>query len=69
MPTTKRPQSDMLYKGQSRTHLRQNFFTQRVVDKWNRLPIRVINTDTVVSFKTALNKYRYELRHGHMKSQ
>ena len=52
-----RDHSQKLYKGQSRTQLCQNFFTQRVVDQWNRLPLRVINTETVVSFKAALDKY------------
>ncbi len=71
IPQQLRGHSRKLYKEQSRTQLCQNFFTQRVVtsNQWNRLPLRVINTNTVVSFKAALDKYWYELRHGHMKGQ
>ena len=33
------------------------FFTQRVVGAWNSLPGKVVEADTVVTFKGRLDKY------------
>ena len=33
-----------------------NFFTNSIVNKWNALPARVVNTDTVEKFKKELDK-------------
>jgi len=42
---------------QSRTRLRQSFFSRRAVSHWNNLPSDVISATTLVSFKTGLDKY------------
>ena len=46
-----------LVKHRSRLNLRQNYFTQRVVDYWNKLPIRVVSLSSVQSFKVALDEF------------
>ena len=43
-----------LVKGRSRLELRSNFFSQRVVNKWNSLPDSICNAVSVNAFK---NKY------------
>ena len=35
----------------SRTDIRQNFFSQRVINTWNSLPVHVKESTTVKSFK------------------
>jgi len=35
----------------------QVFFTQRVVDAWNSLPVKVVEADAIVTFKGRLDKY------------
>ena len=40
----------------SRLELRRNFFSQRVVSHWNKLPTHVVEADTVNSFKNRLDK-------------
>lgn len=52
-----------LDKPRSRLNLRQNFFSQRVVNAWNRLPEKVISCDTVNGFKNTIDRYLKEL-HG-----
>ena len=46
-----------LFKKRSRTVLRRNFFSNRVVDQWNQLPDDVIDADTVNSFKNRLDRH------------
>ena len=40
----------------SRSELRRNFFTQRVTEKWNELPLKMKNAPTLSSFKSALRR-------------
>ena len=41
-----------------RLEVRQNFFTIRVTEQWNRVPRDIKNQKTVDSFKTAYARYR-----------
>ena len=40
----------------SKSEPRRNFFSQRVAEKWNELPLHVKNASTVSSFKNGLRK-------------
>ena len=40
-----------LVKVRSRLDIRRNFFSQRVVNSWNVLPDKVVEAETVNSFK------------------
>jgi ribonuclease P/MRP protein subunit RPP40 len=51
-----------LVKNRSRLEIRRNFFSQRVVSQWNRLPSAVVEADTVNSFKNRYDSYIRELR-------
>ena len=44
-----------LKKGIFRTEGRRSFFTERVVNHWNRLPDRVVEAETIGSFKSRLD--------------
>jgi len=46
-----------LAKGRSRLDSRKFFFSQRVVNKWNGLLAKVVNTESVNSFKNAYDRY------------
>jgi len=46
----------MAHSNCSRLELRRNFFSQRVVSHWNKLPTHVVEADTVNSFKNRLYK-------------
>ena len=46
-----------LVKTGCRLELRRNFFSQRVIDKWNSLPEFAVEADSVNSFKNSLDKY------------
>ena len=43
-----------LHKEYSRTDIRKNFFSYRVVSPWNSLPAEVVNLPTVEAFKKTL---------------
>ena len=45
-----------LSKRQCRGERRRNFFTQRVVNHWNKLPQEVVDADSINSFKNRLDK-------------
>lgn len=45
-----------LVKNRCRTELRKRFFSQRVIDVWNKLPSEVVESDSVNSFKNRLDK-------------
>ena len=46
-----------IYKVRSRGEIRRNFFSQRVVDHWNKLPQEIIAADSVNIFKSRLDKF------------
>ena len=46
-----------LVKKFSRTKLRQTFFTSRVIEAWNGLPPKVINSSSLINFKNELDLY------------
>ena len=50
-----------LYKQSSRLNVRRNFFTQRVINDWNRLPSHVVEAPSVNSFKNRLDDYLAEM--------
>ena len=46
-----------LAKDRSRLDSRKFFFSQRVVNGWNSLPAKVVNSESVNSFKNAYDRY------------
>ncbi len=46
-----------IYPNFSHLNVRKYFFTNRVVELWNRLPIEIVNAINVVNFKKLLNEY------------
>ena len=59
--TTTRGNSLKLFKKRSRTNIRANVFSNRVVNAWNLLPNDVVLAPSLNSFKSRLNKFW----HGH----
>ena len=45
-----------LVRKQSRTRLRQSFFSNRVVSHWNCFPEVVVTSESLTSFKNQLDK-------------
>jgi hypothetical protein len=50
-----RGNSMKLFKTRCRLNIRKNFFNQRVIDKWNKLPNNVLQSNTVNTFKNSLD--------------
>src|SRR5207245_1948836 len=46
-----------IVKTRSRLNIRKNFFSQRVVNDWNALPVIVVESESVNSFKNNYDKY------------
>ncbi len=46
-----------LAKCRSRLDIRKHFFSQRIVNEWNRLPGSVVSAETVNSFKNRYDKF------------
>jgi len=44
-------------KERARLEIRKNFFSQRVVNNWNKLPQSIINASSINQFKNNLDKY------------
>ena len=55
--TTTRGHSKKLYKKNCRTNVRKYSFSQRVVDEWNKIPKKVIDSQTINTFKSLLNNH------------
>ena len=53
-----RGHSAKLMKNRRRLELRRHFFSERVVNRWNGLDQRVIDSATLNSFKTGLDRIR-----------
>ena len=45
-----------IVKNRSRLNIRNNFFSQRVVNDWNALPVIVVESESVNSFKNNYDK-------------
>ena len=45
-----------LYKSRCRLNTRKFFYSQRVVNVWNKLPSNVIEAEIVITFKNRLDK-------------
>jgi len=56
--TYTRGHSAKLVKNRCRLDLRQHFFSERVVDRWNSLDQSVIDSATINSFKKGLQRTR-----------
>ena len=54
---TTRGHKHKIYKKQCRTNIRKYSFSQWVVDTWNSLPAKVIESNTVNGFKNQLNSH------------
>ena len=52
-----RRNTEVLYKPPANHEIRDNFFTVRVVRKWNSLPEEVKSQKTVNGFKSALDRW------------
>jgi len=52
-----RGHSFKIIKVRSRLEIRRNFFSQRVVNKWNELPQYVVEAESVNTFKNRLDSY------------
>ena len=48
-------------KVRSRLEIRKHFFSQRVVNEWNKLPSLVVEAESVNCFKNRLDSYRNKL--------
>jgi len=44
-----------------RLDIRRNFFSQRVIDNWNKVPTAIKNSVSVNSFKNAFKRHREQL--------
>ena len=56
-PTVTRGHNKKITKKRSRLNLRKNFFSNRIVNTWNKLPEEVVNAQSINAFKNRLNKY------------
>ena len=45
-------------KNRSKSNIRKYFFSQRVVNEWNKLPENVIEAESINSFKNRYDKYK-----------
>ena len=46
-----------LVKPRARLDVRNNFFSYRIINSWNKLPVEVVTFLTVINFKYKLNTY------------
>ena len=50
-----------IVKVQTNSNPFKNFFTNRIVNSWNSLPASVVSSETVNSFKNALDRHLIDL--------
>ena len=55
--TTTRGHSLKFFKKRCRLNLRSNYFSQRVIDQWNGLPINLVTAPSLNAFKSRLNNF------------
>jgi len=55
-----RGHSAKIVKSRCRLDLRRHFFSQRVIDRWNRLDQSVVESNTINAFKSGLNRIRQD---------
>jgi len=62
--TTLRGHSLKLYKKNSRLNIRKHFFSQRIVDYWNKLTDDIVSATTISCFKNRLDYWmdRYGIK-------
>ncbi len=53
----KRGHKYKLKKGRCNTWLRQNFFAERMINKWNSLPSTIVEAPSVLAFERRLDNY------------
>ena len=46
-----------LFKSRSKTSVRDHYFTNRIVELWNRLPALVLEAKTVIQFEKRLDDH------------
>ena len=46
-----------LFKPRCRTTIRQNFFSSRIVNEWNKLPQEVVDAPSINAFKNRLDRH------------
>ena len=56
--TTTRGHTAKITKNRCRLDLRRHFFSERVIDRWNRLPQQAIDSPTINAFKSRLDRTR-----------
>ena len=56
LPTRNSSDPNNLVISHSRTDIRKNFFSNRVIAKWNELPHNLKNANTVNQFKSMYDK-------------
>ena len=61
LKNTTRGHKHKIYKKQCRTNIRKYSLSQRVVDTWNSLPAKVIESHIVNGFKNQLNSHWKDL--------
>jgi hypothetical protein len=59
---TTRGHKHAIYKKHCRTNIRKYSFSQRVVETWNSLPAKVIESNTVNGLKNQLNSHWKDLQ-------
>ena len=45
-----------MFNGRARLEVRKHFFSQRVLEAWNKLPDEVVKAESVSKFKNRLDK-------------
>lgn len=48
-----------LFKQRNRLNVRQKFFSQRIVDSWNKLPEYIVSSSTIINFEKLYDSFHY----------